>query len=118
MKAQGAWDDVTIVMVSEFARTLAGNTGVGSDHAWGGNYFIAGGEVDGKRILGTYPETFSYDGPLVFEPGIVLPTQSWDTLWNGVAQWFGVTDATVSSYVFISFVIRVAIESHLCQFFI
>ena len=81
MKAQGAWDDVTIVMVSEFARTLAGNTGVGSDHAWGGNYFIAGGEVDGKRILGTYPETFSYDGPLVFEPGIVLPTQSWDTLW-------------------------------------
>lgn len=32
MKAQGAWDDVTIVMVSEFARTLPGNTGAGSDH--------------------------------------------------------------------------------------
>ena len=27
MKSQEAWDDVTIVMVSEFARTLAGNTG-------------------------------------------------------------------------------------------
>ena len=34
MKAQNAWDDVTIVMVSEFARTLTGNTGAGSDHAW------------------------------------------------------------------------------------
>jgi uncharacterized protein (DUF1501 family) len=34
MKAQGTWDDVTIVMVSEFARTLTGNTGAGSDHAW------------------------------------------------------------------------------------
>ena len=32
MKAQGAWDDVTIIMVSEFARTLPGNTGAGSDH--------------------------------------------------------------------------------------
>ena len=29
LKAQGAWDDVTIVMVSEFARTMAGNTGQG-----------------------------------------------------------------------------------------
>jgi uncharacterized protein (DUF1501 family) len=29
IKAQGSWDDVTIIMVSEFARTLAGNTGAG-----------------------------------------------------------------------------------------
>jgi uncharacterized protein (DUF1501 family) len=96
MKAQGVWNDVTIVMVSEFARTLPGNTGAGSDHAWGGNYFIAGGEVEGKQILGSYPNILSEDGSLIFEPGIVVPTMSWDSLWNGVAQWFGITSPEVS----------------------
>lgn len=32
MVAQNKWDDVTVVLVSEFARTLMGNTGNGSDH--------------------------------------------------------------------------------------
>lgn len=96
MKAQGAWNDVTVVMVSEFARTLPGNTGAGSDHAWGGNYFIAGGEVKGKQILGSYPDILSEDGPLIFAPGIVIPTLPWDSLWNGVAQWFGITSSDVS----------------------
>ena len=36
VKAQNLWDSVTIVMVSEFARTLTANSGAGSDHAWGG----------------------------------------------------------------------------------
>mmetsp|Transcript_10482 Transcript_10482/g.15790 ORF Transcript_10482/g.15790 Transcript_10482/m.15790 type:complete len:377 (+) Transcript_10482:45-1175(+) len=74
MKAQNTWNDVTIVMVSEFARTLTGNTGKGSDHAWGGNYWIAGGEVRGKRIIGEYPTTLD-DGNLIFEPGIVIPSK-------------------------------------------
>lgn len=34
-KAQGLWDSTTIVITTEFARTLTTNTGVGSDHAWG-----------------------------------------------------------------------------------
>ena len=67
-----------------------------SDHAWGGNYFIAGGEIDGKKILGSYPDNLSNDGPQVFEPGIVIPSLPWDSVWNGVAQWFGITDTNVS----------------------
>lgn len=34
MDYQGRWNDVTIVMVSEFSRTLTENSGQGSDHAW------------------------------------------------------------------------------------
>ena len=34
MKNISAWKNVTIVFVSEFARTLLANTGDGSDHAW------------------------------------------------------------------------------------
>ena len=86
MKLQGRWDDVTVVMVSEFARTLTENTSFGTDHAWGGNYFVAGGGISGKKILGEYPDTLTPDGDLIFEPGIVIPTTPWDALWNGLAQ--------------------------------
>ena len=65
----------------------------------GGNYFIAGGEVRGKQIIGEYPDILSEDGPLIFEPGIVIPTKPWDAPWNGIAQWFGITSAEVSSKI-------------------
>eukprot|EP00551_Chaetoceros_affinis_P002283 CAMPEP_0203661244 /NCGR_PEP_ID=MMETSP0088-20131115/59510_1 /ASSEMBLY_ACC=CAM_ASM_001087 /TAXON_ID=426623 /ORGANISM="Chaetoceros affinis, Strain CCMP159" /LENGTH=156 /DNA_ID=CAMNT_0050523905 /DNA_START=416 /DNA_END=886 /DNA_ORIENTATION=- len=78
-------------MVSEFARTLTRNTEKGSDHAWGSHYWITGGEVRGKQIIGAYPTTLD-DGNLIFEPGIVIPSTPWDALWNGIAQWFGITN--------------------------
>ena len=132
LRAQGVWDDVTIVAVSEFGRTLTMNSGMwaykltcshnsihlceynlnvfidnitasGSDHAWGGNYFMMGGEVAGKRILGKYPEILSDDGPQIIPPGVVIPTLSWDSIWNGIAQWFGITDSIVSDVDIIFF---------------
>lgn len=94
MKAQGKWDSVTFIMTSEFARTLTENTSQGSDHAWGGNYFLAGGGISGGQILGRYPSTFDPDieGGIIFQPGIVIPTTPYDAMWNGVAEWFGITD--------------------------
>ena len=97
MVAQNHWDDVTVVLVSEFARTLMGNTGNGSDHAWGGNYFIASGALDGGKMLGTFPDDLSNDGPLVFPPGIVIPTLSWEGLWDPIARWFGVPDESLEN---------------------
>ncbi len=95
MVTQNHWNDVTVVLVSEFARTLMGNTGNGSDHAWGGNYFIFSGALDGGKMLGTFPDDLSNDGPLVFPPGIVIPTTPWEALWHGIAQWFGVPDGSM-----------------------
>jgi len=71
---------------------LFGNTGNGSDHAWGGNYFVAGGDIDGGKILGTYPDDLTNDSPIIFQPGIVIPTTPWEAVWNPIAQWFGITD--------------------------
>jgi uncharacterized protein (DUF1501 family) len=62
-----------------------------SDHAWGGNYFIASGSLKGGRILGSFPSDLTIEGSEAFEPGIVIPTTPWEALWNGVAQWFGIT---------------------------
>ena len=35
-------------------RTLSGN-GYGTDHAWGGNYWVVGGGVKGAQMLGRFP---------------------------------------------------------------
>jgi hypothetical protein len=45
-RAQNVWEDVLVVSISEFGRTLTDN-GQGTDHAWGGNHFLAGGGIHG-----------------------------------------------------------------------
>ena len=90
MKGQGVWDDVVVIETSEFGRTLKTN-GQGTDHAWGGNYFMVGGKVKGRRIHGQYPHDLTDDGPFsVRSNGRLLPTTSWEAIWHGVAEWFGV----------------------------
>ncbi len=92
MKAQGRWDDVVVITVSDFARTLTSN-GQGTDHAWGGNHFVAGGSVKGGQILGTYPTTLTDDGDVILSRGRVIPTMPFEALWKGISEWFGVPDA-------------------------
>ena len=65
--------------------------GLNSDHAWGGNYFMASGSLKGGEIFGEYPDDLTDAGPqIVSDVGIVMPSTPWEALWNGVAQWFGV----------------------------
>jgi len=97
MKAQGMWDNVTIVTASEFGRTLDGN-GFGSDHGWGGNHMVLGGSVKGGQIKGEYPTDLSEDtGVLNIGRGRIIPTTSWEAVWNPVAQWFGVDEADMDN---------------------
>jgi len=92
MKKQGNWDNVAVVLVSEFGRTLSTNGG-GTDHAWGGNYAVLGGGVNGGHMLGAYPSRLTEEGDLVLKRGRVIPTTSWEAVWNGVAEWYGVPAA-------------------------
>ena len=90
MKAQDLWDAVTVVTVSDFGRTLTFN-GLGTDHAWGGNYFIAGGNVSGAQIHGRYPDRLTEEeSNLNIGRGRILPTLPWESMWEGLAQWMGV----------------------------
>jgi cullin-associated NEDD8-dissociated protein 1 len=90
MKIQGVWEDVVLVVASEFGRTLRSN-GAGTDHAWSGNTFILGGSVKGGQILGKYPSKLN-DTELDLGNGILIPTTPWEAVWNGIAQWIGITD--------------------------
>ena len=96
MKLQGLWDDVLIVESSEFARTISSN-GDGSDHAWGGNYFLAGGALRGGQILGQFPEDLGEEGEYNLGRGRLLPTTSWEHVWSAVTEWFGVPESSMDA---------------------
>ena len=87
MRSQGIWDNVVLVTSSDFARTLTSN-GRGTDHGWGGHYYMAGGKVK-QQILGTYPD-MREEAPLNLGRGRIIPQLPWEAIWNGVAAWFGV----------------------------
>ncbi len=99
MKSMNLWNNVTLIQMSEFGRTLNPNGGDGTDHAWGGNYmmmgkvktaiknsktniltfllivqfillyFNLGGSVKGRQILGEYPTDLRTEGPLIVQRG-------------------------------------------------
>ena len=93
MQAMGVWDDVVLLSASDFGRTLSSN-GLGTDHGWGGHNFMIGGGLNGGKVLGRYPNAtqLGEGGALNIGRGRVIPTTSWEAVWEPVAQWMGVED--------------------------
>lgn len=90
LKLLGVWDNTAIIQASDFGRTMTGNSGGGTDHGWGGNYWLAGGGVKGQQIVGKYPPTFSLDYEYNIDRGRIIPTTSWDSIFNSISEWMGV----------------------------
>ena len=96
MVALGVANNVTLFTTSDFGRTLTSNSR-GSDHAWGGNQFVVGGAVAGKKIYGAYPAlTLNPDSgpevnPLDTGRGRFIPTTSCDQFFAELALWLGVS---------------------------
>merc|ERR1719359_1360157 len=92
LKVDGLWDQVTIVVASEFGRTITPNSNDGADHGWGGNYFIIGGGIACGRVLGKYPDDLTETSRLNASRDLrvrFIPTTGWDSIWNGIVEWFG-----------------------------
>jgi uncharacterized protein (DUF1501 family) len=81
-------NSVTLFTASDFGRTLTTDND-GSDHAWGGNQFVVGGAVNGKRIYGQFPQLY-VDNPLDVGRGRLIPQVSVDEYFAELALWFGV----------------------------
>ena len=96
IKSQGRWDDVLVVSVSDFGRTITSN-GLGTDHGWGGNHFVLGGSVNGGKIHGSYPDDLTPESPLNSGRGRLIPTTPWEGLWRPVSEWFGVEPAQMNT---------------------
>ena len=54
-RLQTQWDRTTLVIVTEFGRTVRVNGAGGTDHGVGGAAFLLGGGVRGGRIIGDWP---------------------------------------------------------------
>lgn len=50
---------------------------------------MLGGSIDGKKVLGKYPDDITPNGPLNIGRGRLIPETSWDALLNGVCEWMG-----------------------------
>ena len=91
---------VTLFSTSDFGRTLTSNSR-GSDHAWGGNQFVVGGAVAGRRIFGNYPslainpESGPEINPLDTGRGRFIPTTSCDQFFAELALWLGVSKSNL-----------------------
>ena len=99
MKDAGLWDQVTVAATSDFGRTLTPNGGEGSDHGWGGNYFMMGGSVKGGQILGEYPSDLTSTGDLNIGRGRLIPTLSWESMLMSAVQWLGLDTEEELDYV-------------------
>ena len=56
MKAQGNWERVVILTVSEFGRKVIQNGSLGTDHGAAETLFVMGGRVAGNQYYGLYPD--------------------------------------------------------------
>jgi cullin-associated NEDD8-dissociated protein 1 len=90
MKLLGLWDQVVIMSISDFGRALKGNSGAGTDHAWGGNNVILGGALNGSKIFGEYPPTLTLGEGRDIGHGRLVPTMGWEGMWSPIFEWFGV----------------------------
>ncbi|MES2438816.1 MAG: DUF1501 domain-containing protein [Verrucomicrobiota bacterium] len=88
ISALGAENEVVLYSASDFGRTLTSNS-QGSDHAWGGNQFVLGGQVKGRQIYGSYPDLYQ-DSLLDVGRGRLIPTTSVDEFFAEMALWLGV----------------------------
>lgn len=93
-----AWDKVVAFSGSDFGRTLSANSDdqeSGTDHAWAGHSFIAGGAVKGKKLYGQFPPLRlpTEDGHWsVGRRGHLVPDVSVDQYSAVLAKWFGASD--------------------------
>lgn len=99
MKSMSKWNDVSVVITSDFGRTLTSNSGDGTDHGWAGHNLVLGGDVDGGKILGKYPDDLTDNGDLNIGRGRLLPTMPYDAVWQAVSMWTGVDEEGIDQII-------------------
>jgi hypothetical protein len=60
----------------------------------GGNYWMAGGAIKGKQIMGSYPASLLPDDDQILGRGRVIPSTPWDSVFNAIGEWVGITSVT------------------------
>ncbi|OAN62253.1 DUF1501 domain-containing protein [Sphingomonas sp. TDK1] len=99
MGSLGLAANVTSFTMSDFGRTYLGNGQSGTDHAWGSNHLVMGGDVVPGAVLGSYPDPVLGGADDVTKEGRFVPGVAQEEYLGAIARWHGVADADLS-YVF------------------
>eukprot|EP00931_Biecheleriopsis_adriatica_P065147 TRINITY_DN39780_c0_g1_i1.p1 TRINITY_DN39780_c0_g1~~TRINITY_DN39780_c0_g1_i1.p1 ORF type:complete len:1646 (-),score=248.85 TRINITY_DN39780_c0_g1_i1:346-5283(-) len=99
LKAQQVWESTVLFTESDFGRTLSFN-GDGTDHGWGGNQFMIGGNLAGGKIHNDFLQTYRSDGDYISERGRVIPEYPWESMGVPIAEWNGITDEATLLRIF------------------
>jgi len=88
-------NSVTTFNISDFGRST-GDNGDGTDHAWGGTYFVVGGAVKGG-LYGEMPDlTLGCDDDISYK-GRLIPTTSMTQYYATILNWFGVDSSLINT---------------------
>jgi uncharacterized protein (DUF1501 family) len=96
LKAQNIFESVVIASESDFGRTLSSN-GAGTDHAWAGNHFVIGGNVNGGRVYNDFPSSLLDGNDQDLGRGRLLPKYPWESMMVPIAEWMGVQENQLST---------------------
>jgi uncharacterized protein (DUF1501 family) len=93
-----AWDRTLVVAMTEFGRTVRENGSGGTDHGTGGAALLAGGVLNGGRVLGRWPglaEGELYQGRDLMPTADVRGYPAW-----ALAELFGLDRARIEREIF------------------
>jgi len=96
MKAQNIFDNVVLASESEFGRSLTTN-GYGTDHGWGGNHFVLGGNINGGKVYNDFPTSLLEGNSQDAGRGRMIPKYPWESVMVPIAEWMGVDSSQYSS---------------------
>jgi uncharacterized protein (DUF1501 family) len=98
MRALAMDREVTMLVCSEFGRTLDPAAGPGSDHAWGNHWMLMGGAVRGGTVYGQrFPRLVNRgpDDAASWGRGVWLPQFATEQVAADLLLWLGLTPAQV-----------------------
>jgi uncharacterized protein (DUF1501 family) len=99
MQSLGLGENVTAFTMSDFGRTFKGNAQNGTDHAWGSNHLVVGGNVAPGGVFGAYPDPALGGASDISAEGRFVPGVAQEEYIGAIARWHGVSEADMP-YVF------------------
>lgn len=88
------YQDTTIVVMSEFGRTVAENGNSGTDHGYGNAMWIMGGQVRGRKVYGEWPGLSELN--LHQSRDLAITTDYRDVVMSILTQQFSLNDSALA----------------------
>lgn len=94
----GAWENTVVLAATEFGRTVAFNSGGGTDHGTASAAMLFGGAVKGKRVVADWP---GLAPTALFQGRDLKPTLDLESIISGVvSDHFGLDHALTTARLF------------------